>query len=146
MHRDKGIDVAIETARRTGVPLKIAAKMREPHEQQCYTEVVRPLLGREIEYVGEVNHGEKIEFLATRHLSNGVPTAVLADTVRASPLAAVSIPCRPTPIWAMGPIHGGDCLLLLCDGEPVTFRTCVGVIVRSGAGVAITAQPSVTSQ
>src|ERR671918_889526 len=48
-----------------GVPLKIAGKCREPKEQQYFDELVAPHLGpvHDIEYVGEVNHGEKVELL-----------------------------------------------------------------------------------
>jgi glycosyltransferase involved in cell wall biosynthesis len=59
----KGIDLAIETARRAGVPLRIAAKMREPEERSYFDEVIRPLLGGDVDYVGEVAHAEKLELL-----------------------------------------------------------------------------------
>ncbi len=59
MSPDKGLVRAIEVARRAGVPLRIAAKMREPAEHAYFDEVVRPLLGSEVEYVGEVGGTEK---------------------------------------------------------------------------------------
>src|ERR671918_2146503 len=48
-----------------GVPLKIAGKCREPKEQQYFDDLVAPHLGpvHDIEYLGEVNHGEKVELL-----------------------------------------------------------------------------------
>src|ERR671918_2995360 len=48
-----------------GVPLKIAGKCREPKEQQYFDELVAPHLGpaHDIEYLGEVNHGQKVELL-----------------------------------------------------------------------------------
>jgi glycosyltransferase involved in cell wall biosynthesis len=64
MSPDKGIDVAIKVARRAGRRLKIAAKMREPVEYAYYHDVIEPLLGDGIEYVGEVDHHHKIRLLA----------------------------------------------------------------------------------
>ena len=46
-----------------GLPLKIAGKKREPLEQQYFDEFVAPHLSDEIEYLGEVTHGEKVELL-----------------------------------------------------------------------------------
>jgi glycosyltransferase involved in cell wall biosynthesis len=60
----KGVDLAIETARRAGVPLLIAAKMREPDERSYFDEVIRPMLGGDVDYVGEVAQAEKLEVLA----------------------------------------------------------------------------------
>ena len=42
----------------------IAAKLREPVEHAYFDEHVRPLLGGDIEYVGEVGHDEKLALLA----------------------------------------------------------------------------------
>jgi glycosyltransferase involved in cell wall biosynthesis len=61
MNHDKGIDRAIEVARRAGLPLLIAAKMREAGEQQYFTEVIEPKLGDDVRYVGD--HERKIELL-----------------------------------------------------------------------------------
>lgn len=63
MNPDKGIDRAIEVARAAGLPLLIAAKMREPGEQQYFTEVIEPMLGGDIQYIGEVDHIRKVELL-----------------------------------------------------------------------------------
>jgi glycosyltransferase involved in cell wall biosynthesis len=63
MNHDKGIDRAIDVARQAGLPLLIAAKMREAAEQQYFTEVIEPKLGPDIRYVGEVDHERKIELL-----------------------------------------------------------------------------------
>jgi glycosyltransferase involved in cell wall biosynthesis len=43
--------------------LKIAGKRREPAEVAYFDEYVRPHLTSEIEYLGEVTHGEKVELL-----------------------------------------------------------------------------------
>ena len=63
MSPDKGVDTAIEVARRAGVPLRIAAKMREPAERAFFESEVAPRLGRDVEYVGEVGGADKAALL-----------------------------------------------------------------------------------
>jgi glycosyltransferase involved in cell wall biosynthesis len=63
MDPDKGVPDAIEVARRTGRRLVIAAKMWAPDERQYFADVVEPLLGDGIEYVGEVGGAEKQRLL-----------------------------------------------------------------------------------
>jgi glycosyltransferase involved in cell wall biosynthesis len=63
MSPDKGAHRAVMTAIETGLPLKLAGKMREPVEKQYFDAYVRPHLNAQIEYVGEVSHGEKVELL-----------------------------------------------------------------------------------
>jgi glycosyltransferase involved in cell wall biosynthesis len=63
MTPSKGIREAILVAREAEVPLRIAAKMREPLERQYFDECVRPLLGGDIEYLGELNAAEKYQLL-----------------------------------------------------------------------------------
>jgi len=60
---DKGVREAVLAARAAEMPLRIAAKMREPEEEQYFEEVVQPLLGGNIEYVGELDHEDKYELL-----------------------------------------------------------------------------------
>ena len=67
MSPDKGAHAAIEVARRTGRPLRIAAKCREPEEQAYFDREIGPHLGDGIEYVGEVPHEEKCRLLAEAH-------------------------------------------------------------------------------
>jgi glycosyltransferase involved in cell wall biosynthesis len=64
MSPDKGVDVAIRVARQAGVPLRIAAKMREPAEHLYFEQEVAPLLGDGVEYLGEVGRPEKLQLLA----------------------------------------------------------------------------------
>lgn len=64
MSPDKGVHRAIHIARAAGVPLRIAAKLCEPAEWEYFKEKVEPLLGGDIEYVGEVAGSAKLEFLA----------------------------------------------------------------------------------
>jgi glycosyltransferase involved in cell wall biosynthesis len=64
MNPAKGVHTAARVARAAGVPLRIAAKMREPAERDYFVQRVRPLLGGDLEYVGEVGGAEKLELLA----------------------------------------------------------------------------------
>jgi glycosyltransferase involved in cell wall biosynthesis len=64
MSADKGAHRAVAVATETGLPLKLAGKLREPEEIAYFKEFVEPHLRRgQIEYVGEVTHGEKVELL-----------------------------------------------------------------------------------
>jgi len=57
---EKGVDAAIRVARLAGVPLRIVAKMSEAAEQLYFDRKVKPLLGGDIEYVGELGGEEKL--------------------------------------------------------------------------------------
>jgi glycosyltransferase involved in cell wall biosynthesis len=64
MSPDKGAHRAVAVAMEAGVPLKIAGKLREPKEREYFSEYVEPHVGHYgIEYLGEVNHGQKVELL-----------------------------------------------------------------------------------
>jgi glycosyltransferase involved in cell wall biosynthesis len=60
---EKGAHRAIEVAKATGLPLKIAGKMREPLEKEYFETHIRPNLGWGMEYFGEVSHAEKVSLL-----------------------------------------------------------------------------------
>jgi glycosyltransferase involved in cell wall biosynthesis len=64
MSADKGVDTAIAIARAVDMPLRIAAKMREPAELAFFEQSIAPLLGNEVEYVGEVGGRDKLDLLA----------------------------------------------------------------------------------
>ncbi len=60
---EKRPDRAIEIAKRSGVPLKIAAKI-EPTDRGYFTDIIKPLLDHPlVEFVGEIGDHEKSEFL-----------------------------------------------------------------------------------
>jgi glycosyltransferase involved in cell wall biosynthesis len=60
---EKRLDLAIEIARRAGMPLRIAAKV-DRADADYYQEVIRPLLrGPGVEFLGEIGEGEKQTFL-----------------------------------------------------------------------------------
>ncbi len=64
MADDKGAHRAVEVARRAGMRILLAAKMREPWELRYFTDRVEPLLGPGAVYLGEVSHERKLELLA----------------------------------------------------------------------------------
>ena len=64
MSPDKGPHRAIAAAKKAGVKLLMAAKMREAWEHAFFDEHVRPHLTDDIQYLGEVPHEEKLELLA----------------------------------------------------------------------------------
>jgi glycosyltransferase involved in cell wall biosynthesis len=64
MSREKRPDWAIEIARRSGIPLKMAAKIEGARDREFFEARVRPEIdGRFIDYVGEITEGEKSAFL-----------------------------------------------------------------------------------
>jgi glycosyltransferase involved in cell wall biosynthesis len=64
MSPEKGAHRAVAVAVEAGLPLKLAGKRREPAEQHYFHELVEPhLRAGQIEYLGEVTHGEKVELL-----------------------------------------------------------------------------------
>lgn len=64
MHPGKAPHIAARIAREAGFPLKIAAKMSEPAEVAYFEEMVRPLLGDDVEYIGEVDRPTKLALLS----------------------------------------------------------------------------------
>jgi glycosyltransferase involved in cell wall biosynthesis len=61
---EKRVDRAIEIARRTGIPLKIAAKV-DVVDEEYFESQIRALLDDSlIEYIGEIGDHEKSEFLS----------------------------------------------------------------------------------
>ncbi len=64
MADDKGAHRAVEIARRAGIRIFMAAKMRETWEKRYFAERVEPLLGPDAQYLGEVSHARKLELLA----------------------------------------------------------------------------------
>jgi glycosyltransferase involved in cell wall biosynthesis len=65
MSPEKRVDRAIEIARRSGVPLKIAAKVY-PEEKAYFEDTLRPLIQSSeplVEFVGEIGQRERNELL-----------------------------------------------------------------------------------
>lgn len=65
MSPDKGVHRAISAARLAGRRLLIAAKMWDDAERSYFAEMVEPLLGPDVEYLGEVGAETKRELLGT---------------------------------------------------------------------------------
>ncbi|MCL4394425.1 MAG: glycosyltransferase family 4 protein [Chloroflexi bacterium] len=64
---EKGLPQAIEIARRTGMPLKIAAKI-DKEDKEYYEEQIKPLLNSPlVNFVGEISQREKNEFLGNAY-------------------------------------------------------------------------------
>jgi len=60
---EKRPDIAIEVARRAGIPLKIAAKV-DVVDRDYFEAVINPLLSPpDVEYIGEISDAEKSDFL-----------------------------------------------------------------------------------
>jgi glycosyltransferase involved in cell wall biosynthesis len=133
MHPDKGIDRAVHVARRAERELKIAAKMREPVERQFFDNVVRPLLGAGVEYVGEVSHDEKVDLL-------GGAAALLNPIRWTEPFGLVMIeamacgaPVIATPRGAAPEIvaHGTTGFLASDDADLVAAVNAIDRIART---------------
>ncbi|HTB44691.1 MAG TPA: glycosyltransferase family 4 protein [Acetobacteraceae bacterium] len=61
---EKCPDRAIEIARRTGIPLKMAAKV-DRVDADYHATTIRPLIdGRQVEHIGEIGDAEKADFLS----------------------------------------------------------------------------------
>lgn len=61
--REKRVDRAVEIALRSGMPLKIAAKV-DPTDREYYEREIKPLLNQpSIEYIGEIDEAQKFDFL-----------------------------------------------------------------------------------
>jgi glycosyltransferase involved in cell wall biosynthesis len=63
MTPEKGAHRAIQAARGAGLPLVIAAKMRESAEHEYFERCVEPLLGDDARYVGEADTDTKYRLL-----------------------------------------------------------------------------------
>ena len=62
--REKAPHFAIEIAHRSGVPLKIAAKIEGPESQEYFDKCIKPHVdGKFIEFIGEISESEKSDFL-----------------------------------------------------------------------------------
>ncbi len=61
---EKAVDQAIWIAKRCGVPLKIAAKIDAVDRDYFESEIRKLLTPPDVEYIGEINDGEKSSFLS----------------------------------------------------------------------------------
>jgi glycosyltransferase involved in cell wall biosynthesis len=63
MSPEKGPREAALVARAAGVPLRMAAKLREPAEREYFDAQVKPLLCSDVEFLGELGCAEKLELV-----------------------------------------------------------------------------------
>jgi glycosyltransferase involved in cell wall biosynthesis len=103
MSPEKGVDRAIEIARESGVPLKIAAKIY-PEERNYFESTIAPLLRATkplVEFLGELGQREKNEFL-------GKAKALLFPINWPEPFGLVMIEAlacgTPVIAWRLGSI------------------------------------------
>jgi glycosyltransferase involved in cell wall biosynthesis len=64
MSPDKGPVWAVDAARAAGIPLVMAAKCREDVEVRYFDHAVAPLLGGDVQWIGEIGGRRKVELLA----------------------------------------------------------------------------------
>ena len=127
MAATKGVDVAARAARRAGMPLLVAAKMREATERDYFEHIVRPLLGNGVEYVGEVDHDEKLRLLrGARALLNPIqwnePFGMVMIESLASGTPVVAFPNGAAPEIVDHGVTG-----FLCDDEDDLVHRLGGV-------------------
>jgi glycosyltransferase involved in cell wall biosynthesis len=91
---EKKIEDAIEVSRRTGVPLKIAAKV-DRVDREYYECKIKPLLVPPAEYIGEIGEHEKSEFLG-----NALALLFMVDWPEPFGLAMTEAMACGTPILA----------------------------------------------
>jgi glycosyltransferase involved in cell wall biosynthesis len=140
MSPEKGAHRAIEIAEKAGLPLVLAAKMREPAEQQYFDEFVRPRLGHGAEYVGEVAGTEKLRLL-------GDAVALLNPIRWAEPFGLVMVealacgtPVLTHPVGAAPEIvdHARTGFLCESDDDLTAAASLLPGIVRADCRDAVT--------
>jgi glycosyltransferase involved in cell wall biosynthesis len=114
MSPDKGVHIAARAARRAGVPLRIAAKMREPAEFAYFERDVKPLLGGGVQYVGEVGGQAKLELLAQatcllNPLTWPEPFGMVMIEALACGTPVVATPCGSAPELVVDGVTGFIC-------------------------------------
>ena len=64
----KGAHIAAQVAREAGIALRIAGKCNEQLEMDYLESTIKPLLGTDVEYLGEVDHETKLDLLGRARL------------------------------------------------------------------------------
>jgi glycosyltransferase involved in cell wall biosynthesis len=121
---EKGVDQAIEIARRAGLPLKIAAKIAKGEDQAYFDRTIRPMLREPgIEFIGEITEREKAAFL-------GGARAMLFPIAWPEPFGLVMIEAMAcgTPVLAF---PRGSVPEILEDGVTAHLGETVDDLVRA---------------
>jgi glycosyltransferase involved in cell wall biosynthesis len=139
MNPGKGAHVAARLARQAGIGLKIAGKCHEQLEIDYVESAIKPLLGADIEYLGEVDHATKLDLL-------GGATMLLNPISWPEPFGMVMIealacgtPVVTTPYGAAPEIVGDGVTGFVCDDEPALLAAMgrIGEIDRRRCRVAV---------
>ena len=114
----KGAHIAARVARRAGVPLRIAGKRSEPIEIEYFEQTLKPLLGQDIDYVGEVDHDTKVQLLGgASMLLNPIEWPEPFGMVMIEALAC-GTPVVTTPHGAAPEIVDHEITGFICADEP----------------------------
>jgi|ERR1051326_2728565 glycosyltransferase involved in cell wall biosynthesis len=128
----KGTHLAIEIARKTGIPLKIAGEI-QPMYQSYWESKVKPHVdGKFIEYLGEMDLREKIDFL-------GNSMAMLFPIQWDEPFGLVMIEAMAcgTPVLALS---GGAVNEVVKEGVSGCIRSSVDDLVECARDIAFNPQ------
>jgi len=94
---EKRPDLAIEVAKKSGVPLKIAAKV-DVVDREYFDTVIKPLIEPPfVEYIGEIGDAQKSEFLG-----NALALMFTIDWPEPFGLAMIEAMASGTPVIAFG--------------------------------------------
>jgi glycosyltransferase involved in cell wall biosynthesis len=131
---EKGLDHAIEIAKRSGIPLKVAAKI-DKADTDYFQACIKPLMDHAlIEYVGEISDHEKNEFL-------GNALAFLFPINWPEPFGIVTIEALacgvPVIAYPRGSVpeiieHGVTGFVVSDVNEAVESLECINTIDRAG--------------
>ena len=130
---EKGPDKAIEIAARTGVPLKMAAKI-DAADQRYWDQVIAPMVAAHpnVEFIGEINEFQKADFL-------GNARALLFPICWPEPFGLVMIEAMAcgTPVIALshGSVpeiidHGVTGFVVNTTEEAIAAARSVGTLER----------------
>lgn len=120
---EKGVDQAIEIAKKAGIELRIAAKV-DPVDEQYFHDVIQPLLEHPlIRFIGEIGEAEKDNFL-------GKALALLAPINWPEPFGLVMIEAMACGTPVIG-YRRGSVPEIIDDGETGFIVQNVGEAVEA---------------
>ncbi|MEH3132159.1 MAG: glycosyltransferase [Mycolicibacterium neoaurum] len=114
---EKGADIAISVARAAGLPLRLAGPIADP---QWFAEVIRPMLGGKVEYLGQLADAELAQMY-------GASLATLVTPCWEEPFCLVAAESQMCGTPVVGVRRGGLAEVVSGPG---------GVLVDPGVGVA----------